>query len=135
MENTTYVKYYGRMVETTWEVAAFLETSRKQIAASDRKYRDHNVALIYLDPDETLDTGHCTGRNYLLNTVIRNLKNERIRDAVSRTLSEEQRALYRLRYEKDLTQQQIAGRLGVSKMAVCKRLRKLHEQVREALAA
>lgn len=134
MENTTRIKYYGKIIETTREIAEFLEASRKQIAASDRKYRDHNVALVYLDPDETLDTGHCTGRNYLLNVVIRNLENERVRAAV-RLLDMEQQALYRLRYEKDLTQQQIADRLGVSKMAICKRLKKLHGQVRDALAA
>jgi RNA polymerase sigma factor (sigma-70 family) len=132
---TTCIQYYGKMIETPREVAAFLEASRKQIAASDRKYRNHNVPLIYLDPDETLDTQHCTGRNYLLNVVIRNLENERVRDAVSRLLSGEQWELYRLRYEKNLTQQQIADRLGISKMAVCKRLRKLHGQVRDVLAA
>ncbi len=92
------------------------------------------MAWAYLDPDETLDTGHCTGRNYLLNVVIRNLENERVRAAVH-LLDMEQQALYRLRYEKDLTQQQIADRLGVSKMAICKRLKKLHGQVRDALAA
>ena len=134
MENTTRIKYYGKIIETTREVAEFLEASRKQIAASDRKYRCHNVALTRLDPDETLDTGHCTGRNYLLNVVIRNVENERVRDTI-RLLDMEQQELYRLRYEKDLTQQQIAERLGVSKMAVCKRLKKLHGQVRDALAA
>lgn len=134
MKNTTCVRYYGKMIETTREVAEFLEASRKQIAASDRKYRYHNMALAYLDPDEALDTGHCTGRNYLLNVVIRNMEKERVRAAV-RLLDTEQQTLYRLRYEKDLTQQQIADRFSVSKMAVCKRLKKLHEQVREALAA
>ncbi|MEL7609135.1 MAG: sigma-70 family RNA polymerase sigma factor [Bacillota bacterium] len=134
MENTTRIKYYGKIIETTREVAEFLAASRKQLAASDRKYRYHNMALAYLDPDETLDTGHCTGRNYLLNVVIRNLENQRVRAAVH-LLDTEQQALYRLRYEKDLTQQQIADRLGVSKMAVSKRLKKLHGLVRDALAA
>ena len=61
----------GQTLYVAREVADFLEKNRKQIAASDRKYRYHNVPLVYEDPENLLDTQHCTGRNYLLNIVIR----------------------------------------------------------------
>jgi len=41
--------------------------------------------------------------------------------------------LYWLRYEKALTQQQIADKEGVSKMAICKRLKNLHALAKKEL--
>ena len=49
------------------------------------------------------------------------------------TLPDNMQRLYDLRYEKDMTQQAIANAEGVSKMAICKRLKKLHEKVKTAL--
>ena len=72
------------------------------------------------------------GRNYLLNVVIRGERADAVRNAVSQ-LSDDMQRLYHLRYEEDLTQQTIADMEGVSKMAICKRQKKLHEQVKEAL--
>lgn len=134
MGETVSVLYNKTLVEVTPEVADFLEVSRKQMAASDKKYQHHNVPLVYCDPDTELDTQHCTGVNYLLNVVIRMHESEAVLEQIRR-LPPEHQELYRLRYMEDLTQQEIANRLGVSKMAICKRLKKLHNWARFILAA
>ncbi|MEN6471855.1 MAG: sigma factor-like helix-turn-helix DNA-binding protein [Clostridiaceae bacterium] len=126
------IEYKGQELYVTKEVAAFLEKSRKQIAASDRKYRSHNVPLVYENSDAILDTRHCAGRNYLLNVVIRNERIAATREALNKLPANMER-LYRLRYGRALTQQQIADKEGVSKMAICKRLKNLHALVKKEL--
>ena len=128
------IRYGGEYVSVTREVAEFLAKNCREIANSDRRYRRHNVPLEYQDPDNTLDTKHCTGRNYLLNVVIRNTQDECIRDIV-KSLGEESYELFCMRYKDDLTQQQIADKLGLSKMAICKRLQKLQNKVAEIIEA
>ena len=127
-----WITYCGERLAVIKEVAEFLAKNRKECKNANRVYREHNVPLIYTDPDEALDTEHCTGRNYLLNVVIRNERAETVRNALAQLPDDLQR-LYHLRYEEDLTQQMIADMEGISKMAICKRQKKLHEQVREAL--
>lgn len=126
------IEYEGQELYVAKKVAAFLKKSDRQIAASDRKYRYHNVPLVYEDPDTILDTRHCTGRNYLLNVVIREERITAAREALNR-LPADLKRLYLLRYERVLTQQQIADKEGVSKMAICKRLKKLQALVKEGL--
>lgn len=102
-----------------------MEESDRQLYNSDRRYGRHNNCVSpYPDPDTVLDTKHCTGRNYLVNKAIWNMERERIRSYV-RSLGPEWERLYYMRYVLDITQQRIAEELGVSKMAVSKRLRKL----------
>lgn len=126
------VNYYGSEVLVSPEVAAFLAESDRQIINSDEKYGRHNVPLKYISADDVLDTKHCTGRNYLLNLAAKNERRAVVRAAVG-TLPEEMQNLYHLRYECDYTQQKIADMEGVSKMAICKRLKKLHRLVKEQL--
>lgn len=132
MGEMTVVRYGGQDISVTMDVAEFLAENGRELLNSDRRYRRHNVPLKYMDPDLTLDAEHCTGRYYLLGVVIRNLENEYVRSVV-RSLGEEQYQLFVMRYEKNMTQQQIADRLGLSKMAICKRLKKLHGDVRRIL--
>ena len=68
----------------------------------------------------------------LLNNVTRVERADVVQKALTR-LTDDRRRLFALRYEDDCTQQQIADMYGVSKMAICKRLRKLQEQVRGLL--
>lgn len=49
---------------------------------------------------------------------------------LSRELTEDERELLRMRFVDDLTQQEIAGRLGVSQMQVSRRLRKVLDGMR-----
>ncbi len=132
--NTVTVNYNRERLTVTSEVADFLEVSRKQIAASDRKYQEHNLPLGFIDPDSLPNAHRCIDRDYLVNKVIRNLESEAVWNRIH-LLPLEQQELYRLRYTEDLTQQEIANRLGVSKMAICKRLKKLHDWARFVLAA
>ena len=60
---------------------------------------------------------------------MRNLRLENLRKAVS-VLSDEERQLISLRYDQELTMEAIGKILGVSKMAVSKRLKKLHNQLK-----
>ena len=48
---------------------------------------------------------------------------------LSRELTEDERELLRMRFVDDLTQQEIAGRLGVSQMQVSRRLRKVLDEM------
>jgi len=124
--------YYGREVLVSPEVAAFLKESNRQIRNSNERYGENHVELKYMDPDNTLDTEHCTGRNYLLNVVARNERSEIVRNIVE-LLPEQMQSLFHLRYEYDYTEQKIGDMEGVTKMAICKRLKKLHALVLEKL--
>jgi len=132
--NTVTVNYRQEPLTVTKEVADFLEVSRKQMAASDRKYREHNLPSGFIDPDSVPNARRCIDRDYLVNKVIRTLESEAVWNRIH-LLPLEQQELYRLRYTEDLTLQEIANRLGVSKMAICKRLQKLHDWARFVLAA
>lgn len=132
MDETVLVKYKGRELTVTKEVADYLKKSAHEIATGNRRHRDHAADGRYFDPYNSLDPKHVGGRNYLLNVVIRGERADAVRNAVSQ-LSDDMQRLYHLRYEEDLTQQTIADMEGVSKMAICKRQKKLHEQVKEAL--
>jgi hypothetical protein len=72
------------------------------------------------------------GVNLILNQVIKNLEIQELRKAVSK-LPEKDRLLVKYRYCDELTQQKIGNIFGISKMAVCKRLTKLHRELRESL--
>ena len=61
--------------------------------------------------------------------VLRNLRLENLRKAVP-ALSDEEQQLISLRYDQELTMEAIGKILGVSKMAVSKRLKKLHNQLK-----
>ena len=62
-------------------------------------------------------------------TVLRNLQLETLRKAVD-GLGDQSRDLVELRYGQGLTMEEIGTIYGVSKAAVSKRLKKLHEQLR-----
>ena len=62
-------------------------------------------------------------------TVLRNLQLECLRKAVD-GLGTQSRELIELRYGQGLTMEEIGTIYGVSKAAVSKRLKKLHEQLR-----
>lgn len=119
------VCYCGQAVAVTEEVALFLAESDRQLENADRRYGDHNNCIRpYPDPDTVLDTKHCTGRNYLLNKAMWNMERKRVRSYIH-SLGPELERLYYMRYVLDFTEQKIADKLGISKMAVSKRLKKL----------
>ena len=129
MNEEVGITYCGQRLMVTKEVAEFLAKDRKDRRNEARTLRRH---IDRMDPDTVLDTKRCTGRNYLLNVVRDNERRWIVRDIVE-TFTDNMQRLYDLRYEKDMTQQAIANVEGVSKMAICKRLKKLHEKVKTAL--
>ena len=129
MNEEVGITYCGQRLMVTKEVAEFLATDRKDRRNEARTLRRH---IDRMDPDTVLDTKRCTGRNYLLNVVRDNERRWIVRDIVE-TLPDNMQRLYYLRYEKDMTQQAIANVEGVSRMVICKRLKKLHEKVKTAL--
>ena len=64
--------------------------------------------------------------------VLRNLRLENLRKAVD-NLDAQSQDLIRLRYGSDLTMEEIGKIYSVSKMAVSKRLKKLHEKLRSSV--
>ena len=129
MNEEVGITYCGQRLMVTKEVAEFLAKDRKDRRNEARTLRRH---IDRMDLDTVLDTKRCTGRNYLLNVVRDNERRWIVRDIVE-TFTDNMQRLYDLRYEKDMTQQAIANVEGVSKMAICKRLKKLHEKVKTAL--
>lgn len=129
MNEEVGITYCGQKLMVTGEVAEFLAKDLKDRRNEARTLRRH---IDRMDPDTVLDTKRCTGRNYLLNVVRDNERRWIVRDIVG-TLPNNMQRLYYLRYEKDMTQQAIANAEGVSRMAICKRLKKLHEKVKTGL--
>lgn len=71
-------------------------------------------------------------RRHVEDTALRNLRLENLRKAVD-GLDDQGQDLIRLRYGSDLTMEEIGKIYGVSKMAVSKRLKKLHEKLRSSV--
>ena len=103
MNDSVVITYSGQQVSVPKEVADFLEQDRKR------------------EPD-------CV-RRPVEDTVLRNLQLETLRKAVD-GLGDQGRDLVELRYGRGLTMEEIGTIYGVSKAAVSKRLKKLHEQLR-----
>jgi len=60
--------------------------------------------------------------------VLRNLRLENLRGAIEK-LDARERRMISLRYDDKLTMEEIGQIYGISKMAVSKRLKKLHEKL------
>ena len=132
-ESMVTIVYEGQSVLVTQEVADFLEQDDKRLRSQARSDRRH---LVYsrMDPDAVIATKSEKGVNYVLNEVIRNLGYEQLWHAVS-LLPLDDQLLVEYRYRDGLTQQQIGDVFGITKMAVCKRLNRLHGKLRVMLSA
>ena len=108
------------------EVADFLEQDRKRAAAQDKRDERH------LSKSEFETVLSCvTSCVSVEETVLRSLQLENLRDAV-KALQEDQK-LISLRYDSELTMEEMGKLLGVSKMAVSKRLKKLHQTLKSSV--
>ena len=123
--NDVVVTYLGEQVSVPKEVADFLERDRKRAQAQDRQDQRHLSKSEF----ETVLSRHAPPQRTLENTVLRNLQLEDLRKAIAE-LDSQDKQLIDLRYEDDLTQEEIGKLLGVSKMTVSKRLKKLHQKLR-----
>lgn len=126
--NDVVVFYNGEQVSVPKEVAEFLEADRKRAQAQVRQDKRH---LSRSEFETVLSSYVPTGRP-LEQSVLWNLRLENLRDAVAE-LSDPERELLSLRYDGELSMEEIGKVFGVSKMAVSKRLKKLHEKLRSSV--
>lgn len=126
--NDAVVFYNGEQVSVPKEVAEFLEADRKRTQAQARQDKRHLSRSEF----ETVLSHHASVGRPLEQSVLWNLRLENLRDAVAE-LSDPERELLSLRYDGELSMEEIGKVLGVSKMAVSKRLKKLHEKLRSSV--
>ena len=129
MNDFVVIPYSGQQVSVLKEVADFLEQDRKREQAQDKQDQRH---LSKSEFETVLFCSDCV-RRPVEDTVLRNLQLECLRKAVD-GLGDQGRDLVELRYGQGLTMEEIGTIYGVSKAAVSKRLRKLHEQLRDSVS-
>ena len=125
MSDSVVITYSGQQVSVPKEVADFLEQDRKREQAQEKQDQRH---LSRSEFETVLFCSDCV-RRPVEDAVFRNLQLECLRKAVD-DLGDSGRDLIQLRCGRDLTMEEIGTIYGVSKAAVSKRLKKLHEQLR-----
>lgn len=123
--NDVIVTYNKKQVLVPKEIADFLELDRKRKQAEERQDRRHLSKGI-------LETVLACGNPHLRPTEAKALKNlllKNLRAAVAE-LDEQDRYLLALRYRDELSMEAIGKIMGISKTAVSKRLKKLHEMLK-----
>ena len=128
MSDSVVITYSGQQVSVPKEVADFLEQDRKREQAQDKQDERH---LSKSEFETVLSCWYCV-RRPVEDTVLRNLQLETLWKAVD-GLGDQGRDLVELRYGRGLTMEEIGTIYGVSKAAVSKRLKKLHEQLRSSV--
>ena len=123
------VTYCGEQVLVPKEVAEFLEQDRKREQAQDKQDARH-LSKVKL---ETVLPHQIAVRRPAEEDALRNLQLENLRDAVSKLDSQDQ-TLISLRYQDGLTMDEIGKIFSISKMAVSKRLKKLHKNLRDSVS-
>ena len=123
--NDTVVTYQGQQVSVPKEVAEFLEEDRKRAQAQARQDKRHLSRSEF----ETVLSSHMSAGRPLEQSVLWNLRLENLRKAVAE-LSAQEQELISLRYDGELSMEEIGKVFGISKMAVSKRLKKLHAKLR-----
>ena len=123
--NDVIVTYYKKQVLVPKEIADFLELDRKRKQAEERQDRRHLSKGI-------LETVLACGNPHLRPTEAKALKNLLLKNlrAAMAELDERDRYLLTLRYRDELSMEAIGKILGISKTAVSKRLKKLHEMLK-----
>ena len=128
MNDTVVVNYNGEPVSVPKEVADFLEQDRKRQQVQDKQDKRH---LSRSNFETVLFCSECV-RRPVEDEALRNLRLENLRKAV-KDLGEQSRELIDLRYGRELTMEEIGKVYGISKTAVSKRLKTLHEKLRSSV--
>ena len=127
MSDTVVIIYQGEPVSVLREVTDFLEQDRKREGAQDKRDQRH------LSKSEFETVLSCMASCASLEeSVFQSLQLENLREAV-KALREEDQKLISLRYDSELTMEEMGKLLGVSKMAVSKRLKKLHQTLKSSV--
>ena len=128
MSDSVVITYSGQQVSVPKEVADFLEQDRKREQAQKKQDERH---LSKSEFETVLFCSDCV-RRPVEDAALRNLQLECLWEAVN-DLGDQGRDLVELRYGRGLTLEEIGRIYGVSKAAVSKRLKKLHEQLRSSV--
>lgn len=120
MNDYVVIIYNGEQVSVPKEVADFLEQDRKRQQAQDKQDARHLSKSEF----ETVPSV----RRPVEDAALRNLQLENLRKAIAE-LDVQGQNLLSLRYSDALTMDEIGQIYGISKMAVSKRLKKLHEKL------
>ena len=124
MNDTVVVIYNGEPVSVPKEVADFLEQDRKREQAQEKQDERH---LSKSEFETVLFCSECV-RRPVEDEALRNLRLENLRGAIAE-LDVQGQNLLSLRYSDALTMEEIGQIYGISRMAVSKRLKKLHEKL------
>ena len=125
MNDSVVIIYSVQQVSVPKEVADFLEQDRKREQAQEKQDKRHLSKSEF----ETVPSGSDCVRRPVEDAALWNLQLECLRKAVD-GLGDQGRDLVELRYGRGLTMEEIGKFYGVSKMAVSKRLKKLHEKLK-----
>lgn len=125
MSEAVTIVYCGETVSVPKEVADFLEQDQKREQAQTRQ----DIRHLSRSEFETVPSGWRGARRPVEDEVLRNLRLENLQKAMNQ-LDQNYQCLLSLRYDDELTMEEIGKVYGISKMAVSKRLRKLHEKLR-----
>ena len=128
MNDSVVISYSGQQVSVPKEVADFLEQDRKREQAQEKHDKRHLSKSAF---ETVLSSSDCV-RRPVEDAVLWNLQLETLRKAVN-SLDYQGRDLIQFRYGNGLTMDEIGTIYGVSKAAVSKRLKKLHEQLRDSV--
>ena len=124
MNDYVVIEYNGEQVSVPKEVADFLEQDRKREQAQKKQDQRHLSKSEF----ETVLSGSDCVRRPVEDAVLRNLRLKNLRKAVA-NLDDKDQEMISLRYSDALTMEEIGQIYDISKMAVSKRLKKLHEKL------
>ena len=126
--NDTVVTYQGQQVSVPKEVADFLERDRRHMRAQYKRDQRHLSRRDF----ETVLSSYGDVERVTEDTALKNLQLETLREMVD-GLGERDRRLISLRYDEELSMEAIGRQLGVSRMAILKRLRTLNRKLNRAV--
>ena len=124
MNDNVVIVYNSEQVSVPKEVADFLEQDRKREQAQEKQDARHLSKSEF----ETVPSGSDCVRRPVEDAALRNLRLENLRKTIAE-LDAQGKNLLSLRYSDALTMDEIGQIYGISKMAVSKRLKKLHEKL------
>ena len=124
MNDYVVIIYNGEQVSVPKEVADFLEQDWKRQQAQDKQDTRHLSKSEF----ETVPSGSDCVERPVEDAVLRNLRLENLRGAIAE-LDVQGQNLLSLRCSGELTMDEISQIYGISRMAVSKRLKKLHEKL------
>ena len=125
------INYFGQQNAVTDEVAEFLEQDRLCNAALLKQEKRH-VDYVGFDIASVPDLFTDEPSDPTFERAFRNIRKQALRNAWV-TLSDDDRKLLCLYYYHELSMEEIGKKYGVTKMAISKRLRKLHDRLRSLI--